>query len=222
MIRTSRLRKIALTAHVISTVGWLGAIAGFLALAIVGLFGKDPELVRSSYLLMASIGWYVLVPMCIASLVTGLIMSLGTQWGLIRHYWVVVKFVITVVAALILFMYTQTLDEITQLARNTSLSIEALRNPSPVVHSVAALLALLVNTALSIFKPRGLTAYGRMKLQQRDVRVEAPAVSVLTNATQDRVPATRTPRWLYIVGIHAVGLFLLFLLAHLTGTMPSH
>ncbi|MGH9872277.1 MAG: DUF2269 domain-containing protein [Pyrinomonadaceae bacterium] len=165
---TPGLRKLALTVHVTSTVGWLGAITGFLALAIAGLTSQDAQLVRSAYLAMEVLGWYVLVPFCMASLTTGLIMSLGTPWGLFRHYWVLVKFAITVVAAIILFMYTQTLSSLGDLARDTTLSIDDLQNPSPVLHSGAALLALLVAVTLSVYKPRGLTKYGRRK--QREER----------------------------------------------------
>ena len=176
MTMSPSLRKLALTAHVTLTLGWLGAIVGFLALAIAALTSRDSQLVRGAYLAMELTGWYVLVPLCIASLATGLIMSLGTSWGLFRHYWVLVKFVITVIAAIILFMYTQTLDQFGALARDTSLPIDALRNPSPVLHSALAVLALLVNTTLSVYKPRGLTKYGRRK--QREQRTVAePVVS---------------------------------------------
>ena len=168
------LRKLALTAHVISTIGWLGAIVGFLALAVAALTSEDVQLVRGTYLAMQLTGWYVLVPLCVASLATGLIMSLGTSWGLFRHYWVLMKFVITIVAAIILFMYTQTLDQLGALARDSSLPLNDLRNPSPVLHSGLAVLALLVNTTLSIYKPKGMTRYGRRKQrEQRTVRETA-------------------------------------------------
>ena len=65
---TPGLRRFALTVHITSTVGWLGAIAGFLALAVAALISKDATLVRGAYLSMEVIGWYVLVPLCIASL----------------------------------------------------------------------------------------------------------------------------------------------------------
>jgi hypothetical protein len=115
MTMTPRLRKFALTAHVTFSVGWLGTVAGFQALAIVALTSREPETVRGSYLAMELTGWYVIVPFCLASLVTGLVMSLGTPWGLFRHYWVLVKFLITVVAALILFGFTQTLSSLGDL-----------------------------------------------------------------------------------------------------------
>jgi hypothetical protein len=167
MSMTPSLRKFALTAHVTSTVGWLGAVIGFLALAISGLTSRDAQTVRGAYLAMELIGWYVLVPLCVASLLTGLVMSLGTSWGLFRHYWVLIKFLITIVSALILFMYTRTLSYLGALAADMTLSVDDLRNPSPVLHSGLALLALLVATTLSVYKPRGMTRYGRRKEREQ-------------------------------------------------------
>jgi hypothetical protein len=167
MIMSPRIRKFALIAHITSTVGWLGAIVSFLVLAIVALTSNDAQFVRGAYLAMELSGLYVLVPFCIVSLATGLIMSLGSSWGLFRHYWVLVKFAITVVSAIILFMYTQTLNSLGDLARDATVPIDHLQNPSPVLHSGAAVLALLVNTVLSVYKPRGMTRYGRRKQREQ-------------------------------------------------------
>lgn len=163
MTMSPRLRKFVLTVHITSTVGWLGAVAGFFALAIAALFSHDVQLVRGTYLAMEVTGWYVLVPLCLASIVTGLVMSLGTSWGLFRHYWVLVKFLITIASALILFMYTRTLSYLGDIAADMTLSIDELRNPSPLLHSGLALLALLVTTTLSVYKPHGMTRYGWRK-----------------------------------------------------------
>ena len=57
MTMTPGLRKFALTAHVTSSVGWLGAVAAFLALAVAGLAVRDAQTVRASYLSMELIGW---------------------------------------------------------------------------------------------------------------------------------------------------------------------
>lgn len=92
MIMTPGLRKFALTAHVTSSVGWLGAVAGFLALAVAGLTSHDAQKVRAAYLAMELTGWFVIVPLSIASPLTGLVQSLGSTWGLFRHYWVLIKF----------------------------------------------------------------------------------------------------------------------------------
>jgi len=169
MTMTPRLRKFALTAHVTSSVGWLGAVATFLALAVAGLTSQDAQIVRAAYLAMELTGWYVIVPLCLASLLTGLVQSLGTTWGLFRHYWVMTKFLITIISALILFGFTQTLGHLGDLAADTTLSIDELRNlgQSPVLHSGGGLLALLVNTTLSVYKPQGMTRYGRRKQHEQ-------------------------------------------------------
>jgi hypothetical protein len=159
------LRKLTLTAHVTTSVGWLGAVAGFLALAIAAATSPDSETVRGAYLAMELTGWYVIVPFCLGSLVTGLVVSLTTSWGLFRHYWVLVKFLITLISALILLGFTQTLGMLGDLAADPRLSLAELRslNQSPALHSGGGLLALLVTTILAVYKPWGMTRYGRQQ-----------------------------------------------------------
>jgi hypothetical protein len=52
MTMTPHLCKFALTAHVTSSVGLLGAIAGFLALAVAGLTSQYAQMARAAYLAM--------------------------------------------------------------------------------------------------------------------------------------------------------------------------
>jgi hypothetical protein len=220
------LRKIALTAHITLSVGWLGAVACFLALAVAGLTSHDAPLVRGLYIAMGVTGWYVIVPLCLASLLTGLIMSLGTNWGIFRHYWVMTKFLLTVVSTLILFGFMQTLSQISALASDTTMSIDKLRNlsQSPVLHSCGGLLVLLVNTMLSVYKPWGRTHYsqrkqhGRRELLPADLlpRPESD-VGVVLGST------TKPPRWVFVVGILTIVLTLLFMVVHIiSGSMQSH
>jgi hypothetical protein len=158
-----RLRKTALTAHVVASVGWLGAVIAFLALSVLGLASNDPEVVQSAYITMEAAGWWVLVPLSVASLVTGLIQSLGTRWGLFRHYWVITKLVINLVSTAVLLLYMRSLESFADIARASpsAADLDELRDPSPLVHSVAALVLLTLAAVLSIFKPRGVTRYGR-------------------------------------------------------------
>jgi hypothetical protein len=161
MIMPPRLRKLALTAHVTSSLGWLGAVAAFLALAVVGLTSRDAQTVRGAYLVMEPAAWLVLVPLAFASLITGLVMSLGTTWGLFRHYWVVFKLLINVFATVILLIYMGTFRYMAGVAAAPSSDLALVRNPSPAVHAALALLVLLVATVLAVYKPRGVTPYGR-------------------------------------------------------------
>jgi len=170
MTMTPRLRKFALTAHVVSSVGWLGAVVGVLALAVAGLTSQDAQTVRASYLAMELTGWFVLVPFGVASLLTGLVQSLGTKWGLLRHYWVLAKLLINVFATIVLLLYMQTLSSLAEVAARTTFASEdlhGLRSPSPVLHATAALLLLLVAMVLAVYKPRGLTPYGQRKQREQ-------------------------------------------------------
>lgn len=164
---TPGLRKFALTAHVTSSVGWLGAVVVFFALAVAGLTSHDAQTVRAAYLMMDWGGWFVLVPFSLASLLTGIVQSLGTTWGLLRHYWVIFKLLINVFATAVLLLYTQTLGVLAdRAARTTSDELDLLRSASPALHAGAALLLLLIATTLAIYKPRGVTPYGMRKLHE--------------------------------------------------------
>lgn len=157
-------RKLALTAHVVSSVGWLGAVAGFLALAIVGLAGSAPEQVRAAYIAMETLGWYVIVPLSFAALVTGLVQALGTTWGVFRHYWVLFKLLITVIASVLLLVHMQPTVALADAAERGVLDAEiAWLRVQLVADAAAAVLVLLVAVALSVFKPKGTTRYGRRR-----------------------------------------------------------
>jgi hypothetical protein len=167
MIMAPRVRKLALTAHVVASVGWLGAVAGFLGVSIVGLTSHEAETVRGTYRVMEPAAWLVLVPLALASLLTGLIQSLGTTWGLFRHYWVLFKLLINVVATTVLLVYMETFRLMADVAADPTTELAEVRNPSPLLHAGAALLLLLVATTLAVYKPRGMTPYGRRKQREQ-------------------------------------------------------
>jgi hypothetical protein len=179
MTMTPRLRRLALTAHVACSVGWLGAIAVFLALAVIGLAGPQPQTARGVYLVMEPAAWSVLVPLAFASLLTGLVQSLGTSWGLARHYWVLAKLLINVVTTVVLLLYLPTFAAMAAVAADPGVDLAAVRNPSPVIHAGAAMVLLLLAAALSVYKPRGMTRYGwRRRQQERDGNFPATARTV--------------------------------------------
>ncbi|MEU0715750.1 hypothetical protein ABZ498_01045 [Streptomyces lavendulocolor] len=168
MTMPPRLRKLALTVHVAASVGWLGAVIAFLALAVIGSTSQDEQTVRGAYLVMEPAAWYVLVPLAFASLVSGIVQSLGTMWGLFRHYWVLFKLLITVVATAVLLIYMETFRFMAGVAADPRADLDAVRNTSPRLHAVLALLVLLVALVLAVYKPRGMTRYGqRMQYEQR-------------------------------------------------------
>jgi hypothetical protein len=226
MTMTPGLRKFALTAHITVSVGWLGAVVAYLAVAIACLVSQDAQVVRSGYATMELTGWFVLVPLGLAALLTGLAQSLGTEWGLFRHYWVLVKFVLTVGAVTILLLHMPAVGR-----RSGELG--------EVVHAGGGLLVLLATTTLSVFKPWGRTGYGRRGQRQRRIGVAAdptataaaardrggvhtagspshPDSNEATGVATGRGSATSTPWGLYVL-FGTIGVVLLLVLLHLAG-----
>ena len=206
---TPRSRKIVLTAHIAVALGWLGAVAGFLALSITGLTSQDPEVIRGNYVAMDLISRFVIIPMSFATLATGLFQALGSQWGLFKHYWVLIKFSLVVFAIFALLMHqfgpiSEAARSVTGATADTllgpglaSLKIELVRAPA------LAIVLLLTAASLGVFKPWGLTPYGK-RLQQQKLKLPDQAVS-------------KTPLGLKIFFMVIGILVVTFVALHLTG-----
>lgn len=165
MTLTADLRKFALTLHVTVSVAWAGAVASFLALAIFGLASLDIEHVRAAYAAMDLTYRSVIIPLGLASLVSGVVSSLGTEWRLFRHYWVLIKLLLTVFAVILMLIHVQQVGQMAGAAAATALSSAKLTGLrlQLIAYAGAALLVLLVATVLSTYKPRGRTPYGARK-----------------------------------------------------------
>lgn len=131
MMMAPGLRRLTFTTHVTASVGWIGAVLVFLALAVIAMTSQDEQTVRGAYLVMAPAGWFVLVPLAHASLLSGIALSLGTAWGLFRHYWVVLKLLITAFATVILLIYMGTFRQMAGVAADPVVNLEVVRNASP-------------------------------------------------------------------------------------------
>lgn len=162
MVFGSWWRKLILTAHVVTSVGFLGSVAGFLALAVVGATTGDSHVGPAAYIGMGIITWDVIVPLAVLSIIIGLVQSLGTPWGLLRYYWVIIKEILTVIAFVVLMLRTPTIDALSRAAAAGGLDLGAMQQDrfSMVIHGAGGLAVLLVVVVLSVYKPRGVTPYG--------------------------------------------------------------
>ncbi|MFC5799785.1 hypothetical protein [Streptomyces formicae] len=168
-----RFRKIVLTTHVVTSVGWLGAVLAYLALDITAVTSQDVSTVRGAHAAMEVTVLYAIVPLALTSVLVGIVNALGTAWGLLRHYWVLVKLLLTVFAATVLLIETQTVSHLAEMSRS---SADPRELPGTLFHSVGGLVVLLIIAVLSMFKPRGLTRYGWRKQNEQRAR-QLPATS---------------------------------------------
>ncbi len=156
---SNNLRKLNLTSHITFSVGWVGAVIVFLALAISGLTTPDTFLARSMCLALEVCTLFVIVPFCILSLITGLIQAIGTKWGLFKHYWIIVKLFLTIAMTILLFLHLQPINALSAAGSDPSFSNskEAFALIDIIKKAGAAALVLISITAISIYKPWGMT-----------------------------------------------------------------
>ena len=160
------VRKLALTAHVTSSVGWLGAVVAYLTLVVGALTSQDAQTVHAAWIAMELIGWFAIVPLALASLLTGLVGSLGPTWGLFRHYWVLFKLLLSVLATIVLLLHMPTVSLLARIAAGMdNANLGGLRGE--LLHAGGGLLILLVTTTLAVYKPRGMTPYGWRKQHEQ-------------------------------------------------------
>jgi hypothetical protein len=166
-----RLRKLALATHLTFSVGWIGSVVAYLALGVVAVASEDTPTVRGAYLMMEPVGWYVIVPLAVGSLLTGLVMALGTRWGLFRHYWVVLSFGLTLFSTYILINHMPGVSATADMVRDAD-GARLDQRGGDLVHPALGLVVLLVIQVLNVYKPRGMTRYGRLP-SVRSVRADS-------------------------------------------------
>jgi uncharacterized membrane protein len=165
---TPGVRKFALTLHLTCSVGWIGAVVAYLALGIAAVTSPDAQTERAAWTAMDVTGWWAIVPLAIAALLTGLVMSLGTHWGLFRHYWVLISLALTILCTVVLVLHMPTVSATARLARDAD-GAELRALGGDLFHPGVGLLVLVAIAVLNVYKPAGLTPYGwRKQREQRD------------------------------------------------------
>jgi hypothetical protein len=153
-----RWRKVMLTLHVAVSVGWLGSAYGMVVLGLVAWSNTDPLVRWGAYVALHDSDRLIMIPGSLAALATGLIVSLFTPWGLVKHFWVLTKLTLTVSAMIFAALYvSQKATRAMQLTgHGAHVSVGSLGG-QVVLGSVVMVLILAANTALSVFKPWGRT-----------------------------------------------------------------
>ncbi len=154
--------KLTLFSHITFSVGWIGAVAVFLVLAITGFTSHDILITRSAYIAMQLSTSYVIVPFCLASFFTGLVLALGTKWGLLKHYWIAVKLFLTLSVTIFLLLHLKPISYLAGIAADSSLAQtqEYGLRLKVIAEAGAAILVLLLITSISVYKPWGRIRFG--------------------------------------------------------------
>ena len=183
MRMTPGLRKFVLSLHLACSVGWIGAVVAYLALGVTAATSQDALTVRTAWIAMDLTGWWAIVPLSVAALLTGIVISLGTPWGLFRHYWVIFSLGLTLVATVVLVLHMPTVSALAAVAREAD-GAHLIGSGGDIFHPGIGLVLLLAIMGLNVYKPRGLTPYGwRKQLEERaEPAALVPSASVAAPA----------------------------------------
>jgi hypothetical protein len=154
-----RLRRTTLVVHLVSAGTWIGIDVVVAVLVLAGRFGGDAATRGIAYqALSLFIAWPMLISGLIC-LVSGVILGIGTPWGLIRYWWVAVKLAINVVLCiLIIFVLQPGMADIGAYGRDLAAGVPTHSSVSTLFFPPAvSLTALSLATLLSVFKPWGRT-----------------------------------------------------------------
>jgi hypothetical protein len=213
---TPQFRKLALLAHITISVGWIGAALAYLALVVAAILSNEPQTLRAAWIAMGMVGWTVIVPLAYGAVLTGLVMALGTGWGLIRHYWVLASLVLSVAAAAVLLQHMRSVSVLASAALqpHDAAAIGVLRRAlgGELLHAGLGVVVLLAIEGLNVYKPQGMTPYGR-----RVAPIPGAVRPVGAGASGVRLQPAPCIRWGRVVGMHAIGIAILVTLMHLAG-----
>lgn len=156
-------RRATLVVHVTAAAGWLGLTLGLLALAFAAITTGSAATTEAAVRSMKLFADWLVIPIALSTLLSGLVLSLGTPWGLARHRWVYAKFWLTLATtAASAFALRPGLND-TMAAVSAGSPVT---DPSGLIAGpVVSLSAYLFMTVISVLKPWGLTRRGQ---KQRD------------------------------------------------------
>ncbi|MFF0221542.1 DUF2269 domain-containing protein [Streptomyces sp. NPDC004629] len=170
-------RRALLVVHVTASASWLGLTLGLLALGITAVTAGQAGTVTASVRAMRLFADRLLLPVALATLISGVALSLGTPWGLARHRWVWTKFWLTLATTV------ATVFALRPGVHSAGAAVAA-GEPLPgagavLIGPAVSLAAYVFMTAISVLKPWGPTRRGRrLREAARSVHGHEPRTSV--------------------------------------------
>lgn len=173
-----RPRKFVRATHVAVSAGWLGLVVAMLTLGISAATASHPTFVLACYAMMERIGGAVIPFFAVATLLTGIVLSVATPWQLFQYWWIVVKLVLAV--AVIATSVTLTGDWVQRaVAQAADVSRAGVNAGWPawlvVAGSAIHLVFLWAATTISVDKP-----WGRIKRRQRSAVPQREPAGVIS------------------------------------------
>ncbi len=152
-----RWRRITLVLHIFVSGAWIGIDVIVAVLVLTGWFSGDVETRSLAYQALATFVVWPMLTCGLVCLATGLVLGLGSKWGLVRYWWVAVKLALNLVLCTMIVLVLQPgMGEVGDYGRDLltgsadSGTVSQLFFPPAV-----SLTALALATTLGVAKPWG-------------------------------------------------------------------
>lgn len=169
-ILSRRWRRTTLILHIVAGGAWIGIDVMVAVLVWTGRFGGNADIRGLAYRALAAFAVWPMLTSGLACLATGVLLGLGTKWGLLRYWWVAVKLALNLVlCALIILALEPGMDAVAEYGRELATgtadpaAVSSLFFPPAV-----SLTALTVATVLSVVKPWGRTSRRNTRTSRTD------------------------------------------------------
>jgi len=152
-----RTRKGVLVAHIVAAGAWIGLDVMLGVLVFTPLLTSDTALAALCYQALPLLFWPIQLT-GLASLVTGVVLGLGTHHGVVRHWWVLVKLVLNVVlTSLVVVLLGPAMDDAAEVGRRLAAGVPAdgIDLSGLVFPPLVSGTALVIATVLAVYKPWG-------------------------------------------------------------------
>lgn len=159
------LRRTTLLLHVLCGVGWMGLDLGLMVLVLSGATTGDGAVAAAAYTTSHLVVPVVVPALATGMLLTGIVLGLGTRYGLTQWTWVLTKLAIGVLLTVLVFTsllpgvlgipegLTGTADQVRAMVGDTVRDL--------VFPPFVSFALLAVSLVLSLWKPWGRTPWAR-------------------------------------------------------------
>ncbi|HEU0286112.1 MAG TPA: DUF2269 family protein [Nocardioidaceae bacterium] len=163
-------RKLTLTIHIITALGWIGVDFVLLVFAVTGMTSDDPTTLAMCYRAIDLFAVVLLLPLGLLSLASGLLLGWGSKYGILRYRWVFWKLVLNLVlTTLVVVLLRPAVSDAADAVSGPTATLNDRLDQAQsnlIFPPTVSITALTLATVLAVYKPWGRTKYGRRRLEE--------------------------------------------------------
>lgn len=159
-----RSRKVTLVLHIVAAAAWFGMDCALTVLVFTATLAGDPAIVATCLQALRLFAVWPMLAAAVVSLLTGVVLGLGSKYGLVRYWWVTVKLSVNVLmSVLVIIALRPVVTEAATIGEQIGAGTPQAVPPALMFPPIVSPALLLLAYVLSVFKP-----WGRVRKQRVD------------------------------------------------------